>query len=76
MIVSGDTHREQIAEVQGIFCVNPGSPTYPHNYDTQFGTIGYLTIHDGEAHAEVHLITKEGTEPFDWEAVPPWKIRR
>jgi predicted phosphodiesterase len=48
VIVSGDTHREQIAEVQGIFCVNPGSPTYPHNYDTQFGTIGYLTIHDGE----------------------------
>lgn len=75
VIVSGDTHREQIAEVQGIFCVNPGSPTYPHNYDTQYGTIGYLTLDNGEAHASVHLITDEGTVPFDWNAVPPWKLR-
>ena len=60
----------------GVFCVNPGSPTYPHNYDTQYGTIGYLTLDSGEAHASVHLITEEGIEPFDWEATPPWKLRR
>lgn len=76
VIVSGDTHRECIEEVQGIFCVNPGSPTYPHNYDTQYGTIGFLTLDDGAAHASVHLITDEGIAPFDWEATPPWKLGR
>ena len=74
VIVSGDTHRELIAEVQGILCVNPGSPTYPHNYDTQFGTIGFLSIADGRAEASVHLITEDGTAPFDWDSVPPWKL--
>ena len=73
VIVSGDTHREQIAEVDGVFCVNPGSPTYPHNYDTQYGTLGFLNLDNGFATAEIRLITEEGTEPFDWDAVPPWK---
>ena len=66
---------EQIVEAQGILCVNPGSPTYPHNYDTQFGTIGFLTIDEGLASASVHLITEDGIEPFDWNAIPPWKLR-
>jgi putative phosphoesterase len=73
VIVSGDTHREIIAEVQGVLCVNPGSPTYPHNYDTQYGTIGYLDLHDGEASPSVWQITEGGIEPFDWHAIPPWK---
>ena len=76
VIISGDTHREQIASVDGILCVNPGSPTYPHNYDTQFGTLGFLTIEEGRASASIHLITEQGIEPFDWEKTPPWKIRR
>ena len=75
VIVSGDTHREQIASVDGVLCVNPGSPTYPHNYDTQYGTLGFLTIEDRQATASVHLITDDGIEPFDWNAVPPWKLR-
>ena len=75
VIVSGDTHREQIAEVQGVLCVNPGSPTYPHNYDTQYGTIGFLELSDGEARPSVWQITEDGIEPFDWEGVPPWKRR-
>jgi len=75
VIVSGDTHRELIASVDGILCVNPGSPTYPHNYDTQYGTLGFLTLDDRRASASVHLITDDGIEPFDWDAVPPWKLR-
>jgi putative phosphoesterase len=75
VIVSGDTHREIIAEVQGVLCVNPGSPTYPHNYDTQYGTLGFLDIVDGEARPSVWQITDGGIEPFDWDAVPPWKRR-
>ena len=75
VIVSGDSHTELIAEVDGILCVNPGSPTYPHNYDTQYGTIGFLELDDGKADASVWLITDDGIEPFDWDAVPPWKLR-
>lgn len=73
VIVSGDTHRELIAEVQGVLCVNPGSPTYPHNYDTQYGTLGFLEIVEGEARPSVWQITDGGIEPFDWDSVPPWK---
>lgn len=75
VIVFGDTHRECIAEVDGILCVNPGSPTYPHNYDTQFGTLGFLELHDGAAEASIWQLTEGGIEPFDWDAVPPWKRR-
>ena len=75
VIVSGDSHTEMIVEKDGILCVNPGSPTYPHNYDTQYGTIGFLNIDDDQAEASVWLITDNGIEPFDWDAVPPWKLR-
>ncbi len=74
VIVSGDTHRECIEEVRGVLCVNPGSPTYPHNYDTQYGTIGFLDLNDGEASPSVWQITDAGVEPFDWRATPPWKL--
>jgi putative phosphoesterase len=76
VIVSGDTHRELIASVQGVLCVNPGSPTYPHNYDTQHGTIAFLEIRERRASASVHLITEDGIRPFDWNAPPPWKLGR
>ncbi|MCY4059559.1 MAG: YfcE family phosphodiesterase [Gammaproteobacteria bacterium] len=75
VIVSGDSHTELIAEIDGILCVNPGSPTYPHNYDTQYGTTGFLDIDNDRADASVWLITDDGIEPFDWDAVPPWKLR-
>ena len=76
VIVSGDSHTELIVEKDGILCVNPGSPTYPHNYDTQYGTIGFLELDDGKAKASVWLITDDGIEPFDWNAIPPWRLRR
>ena len=75
VIVSGDSHTELIAEIDGILCVNPGSPTYPHNYDTQYGTIGFLEVDGDRADASVWLITDDGIEPFNWDAVPPWKLR-
>ena len=75
VIVSGDSHTELIARKDGILCVNPGSPTYPHNYDTQYGTIGFLDIRGDQAEASVWLITDDGIEPFDWNAVPPWRRR-
>ncbi|MDP6376925.1 MAG: metallophosphoesterase family protein [Pseudomonadales bacterium] len=75
VIVSGDTHVERIATIDGILCVNPGSPMYPHNYDTQLGTVGFLRLDEGEAQASVWQLTVDGIEPFEWDAVPPWKRR-
>ena len=75
VIVYGDTHTELINEVDGILCVNPGSPTYPHNYDTQYGTIGFLELDHGRARPSVWLINDQGIERFDWDAVPPWRRR-
>ena len=75
VIVSGDSHTELITQIDGILCVNPGSPTYPHNYDTQYGTIGFLDIDGDRAEPSVWLITDDGIEPFDWDAVPPWRLR-
>jgi len=76
VIVSGDTHVERIATIEGTLCVNPGSPTYPHNYDTQFGTLGFLELDAGKAEASVWQITEAGIEPFAWNEVPPWKRKR
>ena len=75
IIVSGDTHVERIATIDGVLCVNPGSPTYPHNYDTQFGTIGFLELDSGEVDASVWQLVQGGIEPFDWDGIPPWKCR-
>ena len=66
VIVSGDTHVERITRLHGILCVNPGSATYPHNYDTQLGTIGFLEIDAGRASARIVQLTDTGTAPFQW----------
>jgi putative phosphoesterase len=66
VLVYGDTHVEQIDVFDGILCVNPGSPTYPHGLDTQYGTIGFLDIADGKPSASIWQITDAGIEPFNW----------
>lgn len=76
VIVSGDTHQERIMTIDGVYCVNPGSALYPHNYDTQYGTIGYLDLADGKAEASVFLLVEDGIVPFDWDNPPKWQIRR
>ena len=73
VIVSGDTHVERIETVDGVLCVNPGSATYPHNYDTQFGTIGFLELQDGRAEASIWQLRRGGIEPFAWDRTPPWR---
>ncbi len=66
VIVSGDTHVERIVRLHDILCVNPGSATYPHNYDTQLGTIGFLELNKGHAEASVWQLTETGIAPFEW----------
>ncbi|MEM7017602.1 MAG: metallophosphoesterase family protein [Pseudomonadota bacterium] len=70
VIVYGDTHVEYVGVIDGILCVNPGSPTYPHNYNTQLGTIGFLELDNGKADASVWQLTEDGIEPFDWDKWP------
>lgn len=74
VIVSGDSHVEHIETVGGVLCINPGSALYPHNYNTQLGTVGFLELEDAEARASVWLMTEAGLQPFDWQSPPPWKL--
>jgi len=76
VIVSGDTHQERIMTIDGVYCVNPGSALYPHNYDTQFGTIGYLDLDNGKADASIFLLQEDGLIAYDWDNPPQWQIRR
>ena len=45
--------------VDGTLCVNPGSPTYPHNLMTQLGTLGFLDI-DGRHRAGLAVAAHRG----------------
>ena len=70
VIVHGDTHVESIMTLEGVVCINPGSPTFPHNLNLQMGTIGFLDIKEGRPQASIWRLTDSGIEPFDWDT---WK---
>jgi len=53
VIIFGDTRVEAIEVLDGSMCVNPGSPTLPHNLTGRLGTVGLLHIRSGIAHAEL-----------------------
>lgn len=63
VIVYGHSHVEAIDLLDGTLCVNPGSPTYPHNLQTQLGTVGFLDLRDGRATASLWQLTERGVEP-------------
>jgi putative phosphoesterase len=67
VLIHGHSHVESIEEVDGILCVNPGSPTFPHNLNASLGTLGFLEIQDGRASASIWQLVERGIEPFDWE---------
>jgi hypothetical protein len=64
VIVYGHSHVEAIDVVGSTLCVNPGSPTYPHNLNTQLGTVGMLEVDGGVATASIWQLTPGGLEPF------------
>ncbi len=73
VLIYGDTHVEAIDTVGQTLCVNPGSPTFPHNLNTQLGTIGFLEISGGRAEATIWQLTEDGIAPFDWaKSRRPW----
>ena len=78
VVIYGDTHVEHIAHFDGVLCVNPGSPTFPHNLQVQYGTIGFLDIvadDNGSPRPEASIwrLNETGIEPFDWDTWGrPW----
>lgn len=66
VLIYGDTHVEAIEMFDGVLCVNPGSPTFPRNLNTQLGTIGFLDIAAGKVEASIWQLTDHGIEPFNW----------
>ncbi len=46
IIVCGHTHVERVQRYGTVLVINPGSPTYPHNYAAQLGTVGLLTLEE------------------------------
>ena len=73
VMVYGHTHMEAVHEVDGILCVNPGSPTLPHNKSVRMGTIGYLDIIDDVVTASIHQLTEDGLQPHG--GISPVKTR-
>jgi putative phosphoesterase len=66
VLVYGDTHVEEIETYAGVLCINPGSPTFPHNHMTQLGTIAFMEIRDGVPEASIWRLTDDGIEPYNW----------
>ena len=62
VVVYGHTHIEAIDHVNGLLCVNPGSPTLPHNKSLRLGTIGFLNLGNGVIDAELWQLTESGAE--------------
>jgi len=44
MIICGHTHVENITRYSEVLIINPGSPTFPHNYAAQPGTVAVLEL--------------------------------
>ena len=66
VMIFGDTHSEWVEWVDGVLCVNPGSPTLPRNLRARLGTIGFLEIANGRPHPSIWQLTEHGIAAFDW----------
>ena len=62
VLVFGDSHVDGIHQVGPTLCVNPGSPTYPRNLNTQLGTLGFLRIERTTVTAELWQLTDAGAD--------------
>ncbi len=70
VVVYGDTHVQRIDVIGPTLCVNPGSPTYPHNLETQLGTIGFLDLDGPAARVSICQLTESGYETVEVTALP------
>ena len=70
VVVYGDTHVQRIDVIGPTLCVNPGSPTYPRNLETQLGTIGFLDLDGTAARVSLCQLTESGYETTEITALP------
>ncbi len=71
IIVFGDTHTEEITTVRNVLCVNPGSPTLPHNLDHLVGTVGLLEVNEGQP-PRARIIRLETMTELDMDNPARW----
>lgn len=72
VMVFGHTHKESIHHVNGLLCVNPGSPTLPQNQSLRHGTIGTLHLSEHRLTARIWQITEEGVT--DHPEIAPYSV--
>ena len=65
VIVHGDSHVERIDLIGSTLCVNPGSPTYPRNFMTRLGIIGFLDIEGRSIRATLCQLTEDGYDVIE-----------
>jgi predicted phosphodiesterase len=70
VIVYGDTHVQRLDLIGATLCVNPGSPTYPRNLETQLGTIGFLELGGAGVRASICQLTEAGHETVAVTEIP------
>jgi uncharacterized protein len=70
VVVYGDTHVQRIDLIGPTLCINPGSPTYPRNLETQLGTIGFLELGGTTVRASICQLTEAGYETVTVTEVP------
>jgi len=75
IIVFGDTHVEEVQTIKGILCVNPGSPTLPHNLEHILGTVGLLEIEESRA-PRTRIIRLETLSELDMVKPARWWTMR
>ena len=71
IIVFGDTHTEEVVQVKNVLCINPGSPTLPHNLDHITGTVGILELNAGST-PKTKIIHLESNKELDMENPVKW----
>jgi predicted phosphodiesterase len=70
VIVYGDTHVPRMDLIGPTLCINPGSPTYPRNLETQLGTIGFLELGPAGVRASICQLTEAGHETVAVTEIP------
>ncbi len=76
VVVYGDTHVQRIDVIGPVLCVNPGSPTYPRNLQTQLGTIGFLDLDGPAARVSICQLTQAGYDTVETADLPAAKPQR
>ncbi len=69
VMIYGHTHLEGIHLVDGMLCINPGSPTLPRNQSLRMGTIGLIEIDDAHLTTTIFQLNEHGVKTHE-EVIP------